>query len=183
MAISARRRRLTVLCTLLGCARLGTLGTASAVDLGGLVNKAVGSVAGGARDKATKEVNAKLLAEGRKNQCSFKTDSDELEGGCDGKLRNLTNTLVEAKKRLKIAGITDFKFEVSGHTDSSGSAPHNKELSGKRAATIVRELIARGIPREEILSVGMGAEHPLVTPDNTPAKKAKNRRYEIQLRF
>jgi outer membrane protein OmpA-like peptidoglycan-associated protein len=29
----------------------------------------------------------------------------------------------------------------------------------------------------------MGAEHPLVSPDDTPAKKAKNRRYEIQLRF
>lgn len=158
-------------------------GTARAVDFGGLVKKAAGGVAEGARDKATKEVNAKLLAEGRKNQCSFKTDSDELAPGCDAKLRNLTSSLVEAKKRLKLAGLTDFKFEVSGHTDSSGSAAHNKELSGKRAATIVRELVARGISRDEILSVGMGAERPLVTPDDTPAKKAKNRRYEIQLRF
>jgi len=153
------------------------------VDFGGLVKKAAGGVAGGAREKATKEVNARLLAEGRKNQCSFKTDSDELAPGCDAKLRNLTSALVEAKKRLELAGITDFKFEVSGHTDTSGSAAHNKELSGKRAATIVRELVARGIHRDQILSVGMGAEHPLVTPDDTPAKKAKNRRYEIQLRF
>ena len=29
----------------------------------------------------------------------------------------------------------------------------------------------------------MGAERPVVTPDDTPAKKAKNRRYEIELRF
>jgi outer membrane protein OmpA-like peptidoglycan-associated protein len=29
----------------------------------------------------------------------------------------------------------------------------------------------------------MGSTRPLVTPDNTPAKQAKNRRYEIQLRF
>jgi outer membrane protein OmpA-like peptidoglycan-associated protein len=29
----------------------------------------------------------------------------------------------------------------------------------------------------------MAAERPLVTPDDTPAKKAKNRRYEIQVRF
>ena len=47
----------------------------------------------------------------------------------------------------------------------------------------MRELVARGIPQNEILSVGMGSERPLVTPDNTPAKKAKNRRYEIQVRF
>jgi outer membrane protein OmpA-like peptidoglycan-associated protein len=154
-----------------------------AVDLGGLANKAVGAGANAGRDKAVKEVNAKLLAEGRKNQCSFKSDSDELMPGCDSKLKNLTNTLVEMKKRLKVAGVTSFKFEVSGHTDSSGKPEHNKELSGKRAAVIVRELVARGIPQNEIISVGMGSEKPLVTPDNTPAKKAKNRRYEIQVRF
>ncbi len=156
---------------------------AQAIDFGGLANKAAGSAANGARDKALKEVNAKLLAEGRKNQCSFKTDSDQLMPGCDNKLKNLANTLVEAKKRLKLAGVTTFKFEVSGHTDSSGKPEHNKELSGKRAAVIERELIARGIAKSEITSIGMAAERPLVTPDNTPAKKAKNRRYEIQVRF
>jgi len=29
----------------------------------------------------------------------------------------------------------------------------------------------------------MGSEKMLVTPDNTPAKMAKNRRYEVQMRF
>jgi outer membrane protein OmpA-like peptidoglycan-associated protein len=159
------------------------LTSAQALDLGGLAKKGAGAAASGARDKAAKEVNAKLLAEGRKNQCSFKTDSDELAAGCDKKLKNLANSLVEAKKRLSVAGVTSFKFEVSGHTDSSGKPEHNKELSGKRAAVIERELVARGIPKSEIIAVGMGSERPLVTPDNTPAKKAKNRRYEIQVRF
>jgi outer membrane protein OmpA-like peptidoglycan-associated protein len=156
---------------------------AHAIDLGDLTKKAAGGAATGARDKVVKEVNAKLLAEGRKNQCSFKTDSDQLMPGCDTKLKNLTNALVETKKRLNLAGVTSYKFEVSGHTDSSGKPEHNKELSGKRAAVIVKELVARGIPQSEIVSVGMAAERPLVTPDDTPAKKAKNRRYEIQLRF
>ena len=31
-----------------------------------------------AKGKVEQEVNTRLLAEGRKNQCSFKTDSDEL---------------------------------------------------------------------------------------------------------
>jgi OmpA-OmpF porin, OOP family len=157
--------------------------SAHAIDLGGLAKKATGAAAGGARDKAVKEVNAKLLAEGRKNQCSFKTDSDEFAAGCDKKLKNLAGTLVDAKKRLNVAGVTSFKFEVSGHTDSSGKAEHNKELSGKRAAVIERELITRGIGKSEIVAVGMGSDRPLITPDDTPAKKAKNRRYEIQLRF
>ena len=159
------------------------LNSAQALDWGGLAKKGTGAAATGARDKAAKEVNAKLLAEGRKNQCSFKTDSDELAAGCDKKLKNLANSLVEAKKRLSVAGVTSFKFEVSGHTDSSGKPEHNKELSGKRAAVIERELVARGIPKSEIVAIGMGSDRPLVTPDNTPAKKAKNRRYEIQVRF
>jgi OOP family OmpA-OmpF porin len=153
--------------------------TARALDLGGLVKKA----AGPARDKAVQEVNKRLLAEGRKNQCSFKVDSDQLEPGCDKKLKNLANSLIEMKKKLGVSGVTDFKFEVSGHTDSSGKPEHNRELSGKRAATIAREMVARGIPQSEIISVGRGADQPLVTPDDTPAKKAKNRRYEIQVRF
>ena len=78
--------------------------------------------------------------------------------------------------------MNSYKFEVSGHTDTSGKPEHNKELSGKRAAVMVKELVAKGIPQSEIISVGMGAEHPLVTPDNTEAKKKKNRRYEIQVR-
>jgi OOP family OmpA-OmpF porin len=167
---------------LLGVSGLSA-GTADAVDLGGLMKKAGGGAAGAARDKITKEVNAKLLAEGHKNQCSFKSDSDVLVPGCDKKLKSLTNTLVEMKKKLNVGGVTDFKFEVSGHTDSSGKPEHNKELSARRAATIVRELVARGIAPSEIVSIGMAAERPLVTPDDTPAKKAKNRRYEIQVRF
>ena len=157
--------------------------SALALDMGSLTKKAAGGAATAARDKAAKEVNAKLLAEGRKNQCSFKTDSDELAAGCDKKLKKLADALVEDKKRLSVAGVTSFKFEVSGHTDSSGKAEHNKELSGKRAAVIERELVTRGIAKREIVAIGMGSERPLVTPDNTPAKKAKNRRYEIQVRF
>ena len=156
---------------------------ARAIDLGGLADKAKGAAGNAAHDKAAKEANAKLTAEARKNQCSFKTDSDELAPGCDAKLKKLVNALIEVKKNLKIAGVTSFKFEVSGHTDSSGKADHNKELSGKRAAVIVRELVARGIAPGEIISLGMGSDKPLVTPDDTPAKKAKNRRYEIQVRF
>jgi OOP family OmpA-OmpF porin len=152
---------------------------ARAIDLGGLASKA----AGAGRDKAVKDLNARLLAEGRKNQCSFKTDSDELVPGCDQKLKKLVGVLVDVKKRLNVAGVTSFKFEVSGHTDSSGKPEHNKELSAKRAAVIERELVQRGIAKSEITSIGMAAEHPLVTPDDTPAKKAKNRRYEIQIRF
>jgi outer membrane protein OmpA-like peptidoglycan-associated protein len=98
-------------------------------------------------------------------------------------MKRLSNALVDAKKKLNGAGVKNFKFVVSGHTDTSGSAEHNKALSAKRAEVVVRELVAKGIPAAEIEAVGMGAERPLVKPDDTPAKKAKNRRYELQVRL
>jgi outer membrane protein OmpA-like peptidoglycan-associated protein len=159
-------------------------GNADALALGGPINsKAEGGAAGGARGRIAREVNAKLLAEGRKNQCSFKVDSDVLAPGCDRKLKNLAQALVAAEKKLAAVGVTVFKFEVSGHTDSSGKPEFDRELSDRRAATIARELVGLGIPPAEIMSVGMAANRPLVTPEDTPAKKAKNRRYEIQVRF
>jgi outer membrane protein OmpA-like peptidoglycan-associated protein len=142
--------------------------------------KAVGKATSG---KLEKEINSRLLAEGRRNQCSFKSDTDELAPGCDGKVKRLASALVDAKRRLNGGGVKNFKFVVSGHTDTTGSAAHNKELSAKRAAVIERELVRRGVDQSEIESVGMGSERPVVKPDDTPAKRAKNRRYEIQVRL
>ena len=142
------------------------------------------SVAGDAATrKLETEVNKRLLSEARKNQCSFKTDSDQFAKSCDQKLKKLNNAVVDAKKRLNASGVKNFKFEVSGHTDSSGNEAHNKELSQKRAAVIVKELIKQGVPENEIVAVGKGSSERLVKPDDTPEKKAKNRRYEVRVRL
>lgn len=134
-------------------------------------------------EQLEKQINEKLLDESRKNQCTFKSGSDEFEGNCDGKVQNLFNALVDAKKKLTDAGVSGFKFEVSGHTDSTGKPAINKELSRKRAAKIVSQLVKKGIPAKEIIAVGQGSSQPLVKPDDTPEKKAKNRRYEIRVRL
>lgn len=133
--------------------------------------------------KLEQEINKRLLEEGRQSQCSFVTDKAVLEKGCDAKLKRLANALISAKQRLASAGVKSFVFEVSGHTDSSGSAKRNDELSAERAEVIAKELVARGVPRDEIRSVGMGSRKPVVKPDDTPAKKAMNRRYEVQVRL
>jgi OmpA-OmpF porin, OOP family len=140
--------------------------------------------AGGATTaKLEKTINKKLLEEGRKNQCSFKTDQAVLEPGCDAKMKRLSNALVDAKKRLNGAGVKNFTFVVSGHTDTTGSAQRNEALSGERAEVIRKELVQRGVAANEIESVGMGSKKPVVKPDDTPAKRAKNRRYEIQVKL
>jgi outer membrane protein OmpA-like peptidoglycan-associated protein len=134
--------------------------------------------------KVQKEINQRLLAESRKNQCSFKSGTAELEKGCDAKAQRLAKALVDSKKKLAAVGVKEnFKFVVSGHTDSTGSAEKNKALSAERAAVMVKQLVARGVAPEEIESVGMGSEQPIEKPDDTPAKKARNRRYEVQVRL
>jgi outer membrane protein OmpA-like peptidoglycan-associated protein len=145
-----------------------------------LAKKGVGASATGGLQK---EINKRLLEEGHKNQCAFKTGTAELEAGCGPKADRLAKALIDAKKRLNGAGVKNFKFVVSGHTDSTGDAARNRSLSGERAAVMVRQLVAKGVPAAEIESVGMAADRPLEKPDDTPAKKARNRRYEVQVKL
>ncbi len=133
--------------------------------------------------KLEKEINKRLLDESRKNQCSFKSGTAELAKGCDAKAQRLAKALIDAKKKLNSAGVKNFKFVVSGHTDSTGSPEKNKELSGQRAGVMVKQLVAKGIPEAEVESIGMGSEQPLEKPDDTAAKKARNRRYEVQVKL
>lgn len=140
-----------------------------------------------AKAKANKEISAKLnkklLAESKGNQCTFKSNTDELLPGCDNKSKRLATAIIKAKKTLQKSGQSEFIFIVSGHTDTSGDAGDNKVLSKKRAQVIVKELIARGVDSGDIKAVGMGSEKPLIAPDSTPAKRARNRRYEVQISF
>jgi outer membrane protein OmpA-like peptidoglycan-associated protein len=134
-------------------------------------------------EQVAAQVNKKLLEEGKKNQCSFKSGSEVLEAGCDSKSKKLASIIIQTKNKLQSENQTGFKFIVSGHTDSSGDAAKNKELSARRAQVMVKQLIAQGVEAGDIEAVGMGSENMLVKPDDTAAKKAKNRRYEVQVRF
>jgi outer membrane protein OmpA-like peptidoglycan-associated protein len=133
--------------------------------------------------KLEKEINKRLLDEGHKHQCAFKSGTAELERGCDAKAQKLATALIDAKKKLNGAGVQTFKFVVSGHTDSTGDAATNQRLSAERAAVMVRQLVAKGVPAADIESVGMGSEQPLEKPDDTPAKRARNRRYEVRVKL
>lgn len=51
---------------------------------------------------------------------------------------------------------------VSGHTDSVGSAAANQLLSELRAEAVVDELVVRGVPAEQLRSVGFGSAEPIL---------------------
>ncbi len=163
---------------------LDDLNKGAGSDIGAKVaRKAEDSARAGANKEVAAKVNQRLLAESRKNQCSFKSGTNELEPGCDGKSKKLAGVIIDVKKTLQSQGHGGFKFVVSGHTDSTGDAAKNKELSARRAQVMVKELVSKGVNQDDIEAVGMGSERMLVKPDDTPAKKAKNRRYEVEVRF
>ncbi|WP_439578123.1 OmpA family protein [Elioraea sp.] len=73
------------------------------------------------------------------------------------------------------------RIEVTGHTDTVGSAAYNQALSIRRANAVAAELEARGIPRSQMVITGRGFSQPLV-PTGPNVREPQNRRVEIVLR-
>ena len=75
----------------------------------------------------------------------------------------------------------NYKFYVEGHTDAAGSASYNQDLSERRAASVVRYLVNKGIPANQLVPVGKGKsdlKHPECDPTSNcqPWKNLENRR-------
>ena len=64
-------------------------------------------------------------------------------------------------------------IELSAHCDYKGSAAYNKQLSQRRAESVVNYLIEKGIARERLTPVGYGKEKPKTI------KKKVAERYEF----
>lgn len=71
-------------------------------------------------------------------------------------------------------------IDVYGHTDSTGSDAYNMDLSKRRADSVGRYLIMRGVSSTRIQTQGMGESYPVATND-TPEGRALNRRVEIKI--
>lgn len=69
----------------------------------------------------------------------------------------------------------DLTVEVAGHTDAIGSDAYNVELSGRRAASVVRYLIEKGVAADRLVSHGYGEVAP-VASNATDQGRARNRR-------
>ena len=79
-----------------------------------------------------------------------------------------------------VASYPGLRFNIEGHTDSTGSVATNKELSMQRAMTVRTYLIAHGVPASSIDVAGLGSSTPVA--DNTTADgRTRNRRVEIVL--
>lgn len=83
-----------------------------------------------------------------------------------------------------LATLDKRRFQISGHTDDEpirySGFPSNWELSTARALAVVNVLIKSGMRPETLSAAGYGQFDPL-SPNDSSAHKAKNRRTEITL--
>jgi outer membrane protein OmpA-like peptidoglycan-associated protein len=71
-----------------------------------------------------------------------------------------------------------YRVQISGHTDNTGSRAKNLRLSVARARTVETFLEANGVPLPQVTSKGFGPDVP-IAPNTNAADRAKNRRVEI----
>ncbi len=70
---------------------------------------------------------------------------------------------------------------VVGHTDNTGSAAHNQQLSQRRAQSVASVLIAGGVNPGRIVASGRGEDQPIAS-NLTPEGRQQNRRVDITIR-
>jgi outer membrane protein OmpA-like peptidoglycan-associated protein len=72
-------------------------------------------------------------------------------------------------------------IEIVGHTDNTGEAAYNQNLSQQRANAVAGVLVANGVPAGRIAAFGRGEDAPIAS-NLTPEGRAQNRRVEIIIR-
>jgi outer membrane protein OmpA-like peptidoglycan-associated protein len=89
-----------------------------------------------------------------------------------------TQIIAEAASDSKTQNVTT--LDVSGYTDTSGTAVYNQGLSERRAKTVAAKLVADGVAASAIEIHAYGETHLLV-PTGPGVREPQNRRVEIVL--
>ncbi|MCA9704908.1 MAG: OmpA family protein, partial [Myxococcales bacterium] len=97
---------------------------------------------------------------------NFDTDKDTIKPAS----RTIIDEAVEVMKKYP-----DLRVRITGHTDSVGPYRHNVDLSQRRAKSVKRYMVSKGIDEGRIETAGFGPDQPIDTND-TVEGRAKNRR-------
>ena len=100
----------------------------------------------------------------------FEFNSDRLVPEAEAQLEELSSALGGDS-------LAAYRFEIAGHTDASGAADYNLSLSERRAESVMRYLLDRGVSPSRLMAVGYGEERLL---HESRPMDAANRRVEIR---
>ncbi|HCW07658.1 MAG TPA: hypothetical protein DGG95_09885, partial [Cytophagales bacterium] len=99
-----------------------------------------------------------------------------------GKFNLKEQTIAEVKNLEQLLlDNPELKVQINGHTDNTGSPAANKDLSLKRANSVVEFLVSNGINKARLSAKGFGAERPIVSNDDESGGREINRRTEIEV--
>ena len=152
--------------------------------IGGALGAGTGAVIGADLDRQAAELRGSLSSNvGVTNHGDYLTvnmPQDLLFATDSASLRpDLTRDLsAVAASLLKYP---NSRIEVIGHTDNSGEAAYNMDLSQRRAAAVSGVLRNNGVPAGRISTYGRGEDQPIAS-NLTVEGRAQNRRVEIIIR-
>lgn len=194
--IAALRRQLATLSTALEASEtLNREQNARILDLGKRLNTALATKVqqlaryrseffGRLRDILGNQNNIRIVGDRFvfQSEVLFNSGQAVLEQGGREQMITLARALQELTQ--KIPDDLDWILRVDGHTDiqpiATATFPSNWELSTARAISVVKFLIAQGIPAQRLAATGFGEFQPL-DPARTPAAFRKNRRIELKM--
>ena len=78
----------------------------------------------------------------------------------------------------EILARTGVRIRIEGHTDGVGSAESNEQLSRRRAESVRRYLVRKGVAPQRLETRARGASSP-VASNETEEGRARNRRVEL----
>ncbi len=102
----------------------------------------------------------------------FATDSATLRGDLTQDLQAVARSLLNYPNTT---------VQVIGHTDNTGAAAYNQDLSQRRAGSVASVLQANGVPAGRIVAFGRGEDQPIAS-NLSESGRAQNRRVEIVIR-
>ena len=148
--------------------------------VGGAIGAALGGAIGQTLDQQAAELRAinpsfsvtnmgDYLVVNMPQDVLFATDSAALRPDLVADLGSVAQNLIS---------YPNSRIEVIGHTDNTGTAAWNADLSLRRATSVAQVLIGAGVPASRVSTRGMGEDQP-VASNLTPEGRAQNRRVEI----
>lgn len=105
------------------------------------------------------------------NNIFFAFDKDELTTASYPELERILEYL--QSDRIK-------KIEIAGHTDSTGPAEYNEDLSRRRARSVYKFFLSNGISATRLSSKGFGETKPVASNDTLEGRR-QNRRVEFKV--